>query len=187
MIENVARKIGMPVGPLAVTDEVSLTLGLHVMESDPRLNENADLKRIYGIQKMLVEEHGRVGKKGKKGFYEYPDGGKKFLWPELATLFKSDPDTLDAATIGKRILHRQALESYRCLDEGVLRSATDGDIGSVLGWGFPIYTGGAISYIDFVGAQQFVAECDEFVERFGERFAVPDSLREMAKAGKTFF
>lgn len=178
MIENIARTKGMPVGPLAVTDEVSLTLGLHVMESDPRLKDKADLQRLYRIQKMLVEEHGRVGKKGGKGFYEYPTGGKKFLWPELATLFPANPETLDAETIGKRILHRQALESYRCLDEGVLRSAMDGDIGSVLGWGFPIYTGGAISYIDFVGKQQFVAECDEFTERFGERFAVPDSLRE---------
>ena len=187
MIENIARTKGMPVGPLAVTDEVSLTLGLHVIESDPRLRDNADLQRLYGIQKMLVEKYGREGKKSGKGFYEYPADGKKYLWPELAKLFPANPDTLDAETIGKRILHRQALESYRCLDEGVLRSATDGDIGSVLGWGFPIYTGGAISYIDYVGAKQFVAECDDFAARFGARFAVPDRLRELAEAGKAVF
>jgi len=183
MIENIARTKGMPVGPLAVTDEVSLTLGLHVMESDPRLNENEDLQRNYKLTKMMVEEYGRKGKKEGAGFYEYPEGGKKFLWPELSKIFKSNIDTLDKETIGKRILHRQALESYRCFDEGVLNSTKDGDIGSVLGWGFPIYTGGAISYIDYVGVQQFVADCDDFTERFGARWTVPDSLRKLAESG----
>ncbi|MEL6253073.1 MAG: 3-hydroxyacyl-CoA dehydrogenase NAD-binding domain-containing protein [Bacteroidota bacterium] len=183
MIENIARTKGMPVGPLAVTDEVSLTLGLHVMESDPRLSENEDLKRNYKLTKMMVEEFGRKGKKEGAGFYEYPEGGKKFLWPELSKIFKSNIDTLDKETIGKRILHRQALESYRCYDEGVLTSTKDGDIGSVLGWGFPIYTGGAISYIDYVGVQQFVADCDDFTQRFGARWTVPDSLRKLAESG----
>lgn len=183
MIENIARTKGMPVGPLAVTDEVSLTLGLHVMESDPRLNENEDLQRNYKLTKMMVEEFGRKGKKEGAGFYEYPEGGKKFLWPELSKIFKSNIDTLDKETIGKRILHRQALESYRCYDEGVLTSTKDGDIGSVLGWGFPIYTGGAISYIDYVGVQQFVADCDDFTQRFGARWTVPDSLRKLAESG----
>ena len=187
MIENISRTKGMPVGPLAVSDEVSLTLGLHVMESDPRLQEMPDMQRIYKIQKMLVVEHGRKGKKAGAGFYEYPQGGKKYLWPKLGEIFQSDPDTLDKETIAKRIFHRQALESYRCLDEGVLRSAKDGDIGSVLGWGFPIFTGGAISYIQYVGMKQFVVECDELAQQFGSRFSVPDSLRQMAESGKTFY
>ena len=185
MIENIAKKKGMPVGPLAVTDEVSLTLGLHVMESDPRLSENTTLQRIYNIQKQLVHEHDRTGKKDGKGFYDYPKGDKKRLWPELSRLYNSQVNTLDEATIAKRILHRQALESYRCLEEGVLRSSTDGDIGSVLGWGFPIYTGGAISYIDYVGIQQFVKDCDDFSASFGERFSVPDSLRQLAAKGQS--
>ncbi|MDW3647037.1 MAG: 3-hydroxyacyl-CoA dehydrogenase NAD-binding domain-containing protein [Bacteroidia bacterium] len=183
MIENIARTKGMPVGPLAVSDEVSLTLGLHVMESDPRLKDNEDLQRNYRITKMLVEEHGRKGKKEGAGFYEYPEDGKKFLWPELSKIFTSNIDTLDKETIGKRILHRQALESYRCYDEGVLMTTKDGDIGSVLGWGFPIYTGGALSYIDYVGVQQFVADCDDFTQRFGARWTVPDSLRKLAETG----
>ncbi|MFK7905358.1 MAG: 3-hydroxyacyl-CoA dehydrogenase family protein, partial [Chitinophagales bacterium] len=183
MIENVAKSKGMPVGPLAVSDEVSLTLGLHVMESDPRLKDNKELQEMYELQKMLVHEHGRVGKKGGQGFYDYLPNRKKRLWPKLAELFNSNVDTLDAETVGKRILHRQALESYRCLEEGVLRSVKDGDIGSVLGWGFPIYTGGALSYIDYVGMDTFIAECDDFAARFGARFAVPDGLRAMAKAG----
>ena len=185
MIENIARNQGMPVGPLAVTDEVSLTLGLHVMEADPRRSSSPSMQRIYALQKKLVEEYNRPGKKGGKGFYEYPEGGKKFLWPELAKLFKSDVNTLDAETVAKRIMHIQALESYRCLEEGVLRSSTDGDIGSVMGWGFPIYTGGAISYIDYIGLSTFIADCDDFTQRFGVRFTVPDSLRDLASEGKS--
>lgn len=183
MIENVAKRKGMPVGPLAVSDEVSLTLGLHVMESNPDLKNDKDMMELYEIQKMLVHEHGRVGKKGGKGFYDYLPNRQKHLWPKLAELFNSNVDALDAETVGKRILHRQALEAYRCLEEGVLRSVKDGDIGSVLGWGFPIYTGGALSYIDYVGMKTFIAECDVFAERFGSRFSVPDSLRAMAEAG----
>ncbi len=185
MIENIAKTKGMPIGPLAVTDEVSLTLGMHVMESDPRLKEIPALQRIYKLQKMMVEKYGRGGKKAGAGYYEYPEGGKKYLWPKLAEIFNTKVDTLDKETIGKRILHRQALEAYRCWDEGVLRSSKDGDIGSVLGWGFPIYTGGALSYIDYVGVKEFVADCDDFTKRFGPRFSIPDSLRKMAEKGKT--
>ncbi len=183
MIENVAKTKGMPVGPLAVSDEVSLTLGLHVMESNPDLEKSPEMSRNYKITKMLVEEHGRKGKKAGAGFYEY--GGKKKLWPKLAEIFKSDVETLDKEIVAKRILHRQALEAFRCLDEGVLHSVVDGDIGSVTGWGFPIYTGGALSYIDFVGGAAFIADCDEFKEKFGPRWDVPQSLRDLVAAGKS--
>ena len=185
VIENIAKTKGMPVGPLAVSDEVSLTLGLHVMESDPRLKENAELQRNYNLTKKMVEEFGRGGKKAGAGFYEYPDGGKKFLWPELKTIFKSKMDIMPNDIVAKRLLHRQAIEAYRCLDEGVLRSVVDGDIGSLMGWGFPPYTGGALSYIDYVGMDTFIAECDDFTKKFGDRFTVPDSLRALAKAGKS--
>ncbi len=185
MIENIAKQKGMPVGPLAVHDEVTLTLSLHVFDSDPTLNKPKHAVRSYEIIKNLVENHGRTSKKDGKGFYDYPKGEKKKLWKGLADIYPPDINTLDKETIAKRIMHRQALESFRCLDEGVLNSVTDGDIGSVLGWGFPIYTGGALSYIDFVGVREFVADCDNFMERFGERWLVPDSLRALAEAGKS--
>ncbi len=185
MIENIAKQKGMPVGPLAVHDEVTLTLSVHVYESDPTPNKQPQQIRFYKLLKNLVDAHGRKGKKYGAGFYDYPQGGKKKLWPGLADLFPANVDALDKETISRRIMHRQALESFRCLEEGVLRSTTDGDIGSVLGWGFPIYTGGALSYIDFVGMKQFVADCDDFREKYGERWAVPDSLRALAAAGKS--
>ena len=185
MIENIAKTKGMPVGPLAVHDEVTLTLSLHVYESDPTPNKLPSQERGYAITKKMVKEYGRTSKKDGKGFYDYPEGGKKKLWKELKTIFNSNVETLDKETIAQRILHRQALEAYRCLDEGVLRSVVDGDLGSVLGWGFPIYTGGALSYIDFVGMKEFIADCDDFEKRFGARWSVPSSLRALAEAGKS--
>lgn len=185
MVENVAKAKGMPVGPLAVTDEVTLTLGLHVYESDPSPNKAPYQTRMYNIQKNLVDNHERKGKKWGKGFYDYPEGGKKKLWPGLKDLYNSKVETLDKEIVGKRILHRQALEAFRCLEEGVLRSTVDGDIGSVLGWGFPIYTGGALSYIDFVGMKEFIADCDAFAAAYGPRWEVPAALRAMAEAGNS--
>jgi len=185
MIENVAKAKGMPVGPLAVTDEVSLTLGLLVYESDPTPNKPAASTRFYEMGKKLVNEYGREGKKNGKGFYDYPEKGKKHLWPELGKLFNSKVETLDKEIAGKRLLHRMALETFRCYEEGVLRTTKDGDIGSILGFGFPIYTGGALSYIDYVGAEQFVAECDEFTKLYGDRFSVSDTLRRLASSGQS--
>ena len=185
MVENVAKGEGMAVGPLAVIDEVTLTLGLHVYESDPTPNKPAFQERSYKMQKDLVDNHGRKGKKWGAGFYDYPKGSPKKLWPGLAEKYNSNVAYLDKETVGKRILHRQAIEAFKCLEEGVLKSVVDGDLGSVLGWGFPIFTGGALSYIDFVGIQKFVAECDDFTSRFGARFAVPDALRALSEAGKS--
>ncbi len=184
MIENIAKAKGMPVGPLAVHDEVTLTLSKHVIESNPDSGKHPETQRSYKILMDLINK-GRTAKKDGAGFYDYPQSGKKKLWKGLAEMFNSNIDTLDKETIAKRIMHRQALESYRCLEEGVLNSVTDGDIGSVLGWGFPIYTGGSLSYIDFVGIQNFVKDCDDFKERFGARWAVPASLRALAEAGKS--
>jgi len=184
MIENVAKNVGMPVGPLAVTDEVSFTLGLHVMGEMPE--RDAGTEKIYQMNKKMVEEFGRHGKKNGKGYYDY-DGKTKKIWAGLEDWFPSNVNTLDAKTIGQRLLHRMALETYRCWDEGVLRATKDGDVGSMLGFGFPPYTGGAISYIDFVGVQQFVDDCDDFTKRFGPRWTVPASLRKMAAAGQTFY
>ena len=185
MVENVAKAEGMAVGPLAVIDEVTLTLGLHVYESDPTPNKPAFQERSYKMQKDLVDNHDRKGKKWGAGFYDYPKGLPKKLWPGLAEKYNANVDYLDKETVEKRILHRQAIEAFKCLEEGVLNSVVDGDLGSVLGWGFPIFTGGALSYIDFVGMQQFVAECDDFSSRFGARFAVPDGLRALSEAGKS--
>lgn len=188
LIENAAKQAGMPVGPLAVTDEVSLELSYHVMQQT-----KADLGDDYvpGAADAVVEKFvtslDRKGKRFGKGFYDYPDGGKKHLWSGLAELYPQADQQPSADEVRIRLLYVQALDTVRCLDEGVVTHPADADIGSIFGWGFPPYTGGTISYIETVGLAEFVRVADRLAETYGERFAVPDSLRAMADAGETFY
>ena len=188
LIENVARHAGMPVGPLAVTDEVSIELSYHVLKmtrdglGDAYVPTSAD-----GVITKFIEELDRKGKKNGKGFYDYPEGGRKHLWPGLAEHFPQAEAQPSADEVRKRILYVQAIDSVRCMEEGVVTHPADADIGSIFGWGFPPYTGGTISFIETEGLASFVAEADRLAGAYGERFAVPDSLREMAKNGETFY
>lgn len=187
LIENAAKDVGMPVGPLAVTDEVNIGLAFKIgkqTELDTGIKNNRPSAKVI---QQFVEELDRPGKKEGKGFYEYPEKGKKHLWDGLAELFPVKEDHLDYETVKKRLLHIQALETVRCLEEGVLRAKEDGDVGSLMGFGFPPYTGGAISYIDYVGIKTFVAECEDFANRFGERFKPTDKLKQMAAEGRGFY
>ncbi len=188
LIENVAKHAGMPVGPLAVTDEVSLELSYHVMmQTKKGLGDKYVPSPADDVISKFVTELDRKGKKAGKGFYDYPEGEKKRLWPGLKELYPLAAEQPDAAEVKKRILYIQALETVRCMDEGVVTHPADADIGSIFGWGFPPYTGGTISFIETVGLPEFVAEADRLAESYGPRFAVPDSLREMAAGGETFY
>ncbi|MDX2283769.1 MAG: 3-hydroxyacyl-CoA dehydrogenase NAD-binding domain-containing protein [Bacteroidia bacterium] len=186
MIEHAARDAGMPVGPLAVSDEVSLELMDKIRKQTAADLGIADDRPAYQVIEQLIAQ-GRTGKKAGAGFYDYPAGGKKQLWPGLRDLYPAAAHLPDYDMLKKRLLHIMSIESVRCLDEGVLRSAEDGDLGSLLGFGFPPYTGGVFSYIEYVGIRTFVAECDAFAAQYGDRFAVPDSLRRMAAEGGRFF
>ncbi|MCU0328118.1 MAG: 3-hydroxyacyl-CoA dehydrogenase NAD-binding domain-containing protein [Chitinophagales bacterium] len=176
-IDRIARKRGLMVGPLQVTDEVSLELVEKVAQTTPKEHWPEEQKRHIEVISQLTSK-GRLGKKVKKGFYDYTEEGKR-IWPELLELFPPKDHGMTEKTIGDRIMHRMALETYRCLDEKVLRTKEDGDIGSIFGFGFAPHTGGTLSYIDFVGLAQFVKECDELAKQFGPRFEVPDSLRKL--------
>jgi len=187
LIENAAKMVGMPVGPLAVTDEVTLELAHKIgKETAAALGRDypADLSQEV-IQKM-VEELDRRGKRFGKGFYEYPKDAKKHLWAGLAEHFPVADVQPELSELKKRFLTIQALETARCFEEGVLTHAEDGDIGSIFGWGFPPYTGGTLSYIDTVGIREFVTRCDRMAETYGERFAVSDWLRARANSGEDF-
>lgn len=187
VIENAARAAGMPVGPLSLADEIGLDLMLQV-----RHQEQADLDRPPGAEfatiRRMVEDLGRKGRKGGGGFYDYPQGGDKRLWPDLARHF-APRGTWDAADIGRRLLFAQGLEAARCFDQGVIAQPRDADVGSVLGWGFPKHTGGVISLVDTVGAAGFAATCDAWAAADpanGARYAVPALLRRMAEGGQSF-
>jgi len=188
LIENVAKHSGMAVGPLAVTDEVSLELSYHVMEQTRNaLGDNYVASPADDVITKFVKELGRTGKKSGKGFYEYPEGGKKHLWSGLSEHYPLAAEQPTPDEVRKRLLYIQALETVRCIDEGVVTHPADADIGSIFGWGFPPYTGGTISFIETEGLGTFVAEADRLAASYGDRFAVPDSLRAMAEKGETFY
>jgi 3-hydroxyacyl-CoA dehydrogenase / enoyl-CoA hydratase / 3-hydroxybutyryl-CoA epimerase len=190
MIENVARMAGMPVGPLSLNDEVALDLGWRILQAT-----KADLgeKAVDPAQEKLLEEMvvklGRLGRKNGKGFYDYPAGAAKKLWPGLADLqaTKLDPDALDVTELKQRLLVIQAVEAARTVEDGVVTDPREADVGSIIGFGFAPFTGGALSYIDFMGVKNFVALCDRLAAKHGARFAPPALLREMAEKGETFY
>ena len=188
LIENVAKHAGMPVGPLAVTDEVSLEL-VHSVGAATRKDLGDDYKETPAddVTEKMVEELDRRGKRFGVGFYDYPEGGRKKLWPGLAEHFPVAAEQPTPEEVRTRLLYIQAIETARCLDEGVLTHPADGDIGSILGWGFPPYTGGTLSYIETVGVAEFVAEADRLASQYGERYEVPAGLRALADNGKTYY
>jgi 3-hydroxyacyl-CoA dehydrogenase/enoyl-CoA hydratase/3-hydroxybutyryl-CoA epimerase len=188
LIENVARDAGMPVGPLAVTDEVSLELSFNVGRQTMKdLGDDYRGTPADEVVRTFVEDLGRKGKRFGKGFYDYPANGRKHLWPGLAEHFPLADEQPAADEVRKRLLYIQAIETVRCMDEQVVSHPADADIGSVFGWGFPPWTGGTISFIETEGLAEFVAEADRLAAAYGDRFAVPDSLRDMAENGRTFY
>jgi 3-hydroxyacyl-CoA dehydrogenase/enoyl-CoA hydratase/3-hydroxybutyryl-CoA epimerase len=186
LIENAAKAAGMPVGPLAVADEVSIELLYKIFKQTEAdgISQDGPAKEVIFT---MIETLDRKGKKEGKGFYDYPEGGKKTLWKGLSAHFPPAAVQPDVEDVKKRLLHLQALESMRCLEEGVLRSVEDADIGSILGWGFPPYTGGVLSYIDFVGVPEFVKDCEGFVHTAGKRFAPTEKLKQLAQTGGSVY
>ncbi len=190
MIENVGRMAGMPVGPLSLTDEVAVDLAWKVLKAtEADLGDKAIDPRQKALLEDMVEKRGRYGRKNGKGFYDYPQNGPKRLWPGLIELQPTelDPDTIDVEELKHRLLAIQALESARCVEEGVVTDMREADVGSILGFGYAPFTGGTISYIDGIGAKAFVDMCNELAKKYGTRFKPGKLLRDMAKTGDTFY
>ena len=186
MVETVGRLAGMPTGPLALADEIGLDVAWRVAEAALAGGALAD-DPVARVLSALVPERGRSGRKGGAGFYDYPAGGAKALWPGLAEIVgRARPaETLRVEGLKRRFLVVQALETVRALEEGVVAEAREADVGSVLGFGFPAFTGGTASYVDGLGAARFAAMCAELAERHGERFRPPLLLAELAAGGGT--
>ncbi|OGA58380.1 MAG: 3-hydroxyacyl-CoA dehydrogenase [Burkholderiales bacterium RIFCSPHIGHO2_01_FULL_64_960] len=188
LIENAARQAGMPVGPLAVVDEVSLEITLKVYDqwrADGVQPPHEPALSIDATRKM-VEELGRKGKAAGAGFYEYPEGGRKFLWPGLAEHWPVASQQPAVEELKRRFLTIQALEAARCVEEGVVADPADADVGSILGIGYPAWTGGVLSYIETVGLQRFVEQATELAQRHGERYRPSPWLVERAQRNEVF-
>ncbi|TVR05737.1 MAG: 3-hydroxyacyl-CoA dehydrogenase [Salinarimonadaceae bacterium] len=190
MIENAGKAAGMPVGPLALNDEVALDLALRIVKATKaQVGARAVDPDQEALLTKLVEGEGRLGRKNRKGFYDYPEDGKKRLWPGLAAIpAKRRPaDGIDFESLRLRLLVAQALEAVRTVEEGVIVDPREADVGSILGFGFAPYSGGALSYVDFMGPERFIALARRFEIAHGPRFAPPALLVAMVQEGRRFY
>jgi 3-hydroxyacyl-CoA dehydrogenase / enoyl-CoA hydratase / 3-hydroxybutyryl-CoA epimerase len=187
-IEMAGLQAGMPMPPLALQDEVSLSLGLHVVEQTKKdlAAEGKTLTEHPGVPVLRqLCELGRSGKKVGRGFYDWTADGKQ-LWPELATLFPVAAQQPEQQVLIDRLMFAQANEAARCLEEGVLRSVADANIGSIFGWGFAPFHGGALQFINAMGAGSFVARARVLAAQFGPRFLPAAVLVQQAERGTRF-
>src|SRR6186997_1080132 len=190
MIENVGRMAGMPVGPLALNDEVAVDLAWKILKAtEADLGAKAIDPRQKKLLQEMVEKRGRFGRKNGKGFYDYPANGPKKLWPDLVDLQpkKLDPDTINIEELKLRLLGIQALETARCFEEKVLTDVREADVGSILGFGFAPFSGGTLSWIDMMGTKNFVAVCRKLEKKYGARFAPNKLLLDLAAKGEGFY
>ena len=188
LVEHAAEAAGMPVGPLAVLDETSLSLSVHVIEQT-RADFAAE-GRAYApvageaLVERMVKELNRAGRAAGGGFYDYPAGEPKRLWPGLKR-FERPGLASDFEELKQRLLYRQAIETARCLAEGVLASVAEANIGSIFGIGFPAWTGGALQFVRSEGLANFERRADALAERHGERFALAPQVREALRRACT--
>jgi 3-hydroxyacyl-CoA dehydrogenase / enoyl-CoA hydratase / 3-hydroxybutyryl-CoA epimerase len=190
MIENAAKMAGMPVGPLALNDEVGIDLSLRILQAAKvDLGANAVNPAQEKLIEAMVVKEGRFGRKNGKGFYDYPAHGPKSLWPGLAKIAgkRLDPDSLSIKDLKDRFLFTVALEAARCMEEGIVTDPREADVGSILGFGYAPYSGGAVSLIDGMGLKAFVARAKELAAKYGPQFEPGDKLVQMAERGETFY
>lgn len=188
-IESAGLQAGMPVGPLAIADEINLGLVMHILEQTRKdlVAEGKEMPHhpAHKVLDFMVQEK-RLGKAQGVGFYEYPQDAKKYLWPGLQEHFPLKGEKLSQAEMIERLTFVQALETARCYEEGVVTLVADANIGSIFGWGFAPFKGGTLQFINDYGVAVFVARSRELAEKYGKRFVPPDILVEMAEKQETF-
>jgi 3-hydroxyacyl-CoA dehydrogenase/enoyl-CoA hydratase/3-hydroxybutyryl-CoA epimerase len=187
-IEVAGLQAGMPMPPLALQDELSLSLALHVAEQTRKdlLAEGKPFVEHPGLAVVRrLCEMGRIGKKAGRGFYDYADGGKS-LWPGLRALYPPTEPQPEQRELIDRLMYAQANEAARCYEEGVVRSVADANIGSIFGWGFARFHGGTLQFVNAIGAKAFVARARELAARCGSRFEPAEVIVRQAETGTSF-
>lgn len=186
MVENAAKGLGFPVGPLQLTDETSIDLGVKIAKATKEaLGDAYDTDADEVVFKLF--ELGRLGRKSNAGFYDYDDKGKRTgLWNGLGEHWPVQDGKYDLTTVKNRLMMVQILEALRALEENVLLDVREGDVGAIMGWGFAPWSGGPFHYIDMYGSDRVAAICADLTERFGDRFKAPKNLLDKAKSGGKF-
>ncbi|MHA6347390.1 3-hydroxyacyl-CoA dehydrogenase NAD-binding domain-containing protein [Roseivivax sp. CAU 1761] len=188
LIENAAKLVGMPLGPLQLVDETSIDLGAKIARATRAAMGDAYPDGAVDEVIFWMEGEGRLGRKAKAGFYAYDEAGKRQgLWSGLGEKYAVAETQPDLIEIQHRLLFVQALEAVRALEENVLLDIREGDVGAILGWGFAPWSGGPLSWLDILGAPYAAERCDELAARHGDRFACPALLREMAEKTQSFY
>ena len=182
VIEQGGLMAGMPVGPLAVLDETSLSLSVHVLDQT-RADFACEGKVFTAspgqlLVERLVKEFKRGGRAAGGGFYDYPTDAQKHLWPKLKAWFERPAVQWSIDEVRDRLLYRQAVETARCLSENVLTNVADANVGSIMGIGFPAWTGGAMQFIYGQGIEAFETRCMQLAARHGEGFALGDAVKD---------
>jgi len=188
LIENAAKLVGMPLGPLQLVDETSIDLGVKIAKATRAAMGDAYPDGAVDEVLFWMADAGRLGRKSASGFYAYDEKGKRTgLWDGLAAQYPVSDAQPDVTEVQHRLLMAQVLEAVRALDEGVLEDIREGDVGAILGWGFAPWSGGPFSWLDILGAGKAVEICDHLTKTYGERFSTPDLLRDMSEKGDTFY
>ncbi|MBF9051852.1 3-hydroxyacyl-CoA dehydrogenase [Roseobacter sp. HKCCD9010] len=187
LIENAAKLVGMPLGPLQLTDETSIDLGVKIAKATKAAMGDAYDDASDEVIFWMADE-GRLGRKSNSGFYAYDDKGKRLgLWEGLGEKFPVAETQPELVEVQHRLLFAQVLEAVRALEEGVLEDIREGDVGAILGWGFAPWSGGPFSWLDILGTPYAADRCDQLTEAYGDRFTTPGLLREMADKGQSFY
>ena len=188
LIENAAKLVGMPLGPLQLVDETSIDLGVKIAKATKAAMGDAYPDGAVDDVLFWMFDQGRLGRKSASGFYAYDDKGKRTgIWDGLGEQYAVADDQPDLDEVQHRLLFAQVLEAVRALEEGVLMDIREGDVGAILGWGFAPWSGGPFSWLDMISAAKAVEYCDALQAKHGDRFAAPDLLRDIAKADDTFY
>ncbi|SMX32142.1 3-hydroxyacyl-CoA dehydrogenase NAD-binding domain-containing protein [Actibacterium lipolyticum] len=188
LIENAAKLVGMPLGPLQLVDETSIDLGVKIAKATKAaMGDEYPDDAVDEVLFWMFEE-GRLGRKSNSGFYGYDEKGKRTgLWEGLAAKYPAAAEQPDVTEVQHRLLFAQVLEAVRALEDGVLMDIREGDVGAILGWGFAPWSGGPLSWLDIMGAGRAVELTDALTEKHGARFTTPALLRDMAAKGETFY
>ena len=188
LIENAAKLVGMPLGPLQLVDETSIDLGVKIAKATRLAMGEAYPDGAVDAVLFAMADQGRLGKKANAGFYSYDEKGKRLgLWDGLGAAYPLAAEQPDVGHVQQRLLMAQVLEAVRALEDGVLMDIREGDVGAILGWGFAPWSGGPLSWLDMIGAARAVEICDALTAEHGARFTTPDLLRDMAAKGESFY